>query len=306
MTEAWATVQVCDHDLEVSSFGVVRRLPDMWVYSQRNQRGYRYIQVMCQGKPKNILVHRLVMLAFCGPDNREVNHKNGRKDDNRLENLEYMTRSENVQHAWDTGLQPRKRGGRDQNGKHKQRLPTKRKFVGFRATDAERAKLERIASCRECGLSEALRALLQEAKESGVSESAQEAQEAMSGIDVVQGALDVGQAADWITPLSGMIRGGRVFIVRQDEISVAEVWALLSGAGVRWYADQVMSLDGDRVYIFRVSDEDAPTVRALLGFAEPAAQGGGYSTWWMWALLVAVFVVALTLGALWAAAGGAL
>lgn len=129
----------------------------------------------------------------------------------------------------------------------------------------------------------------------------------MSGIDVVQKVLDVGQAADWITPLSGMIRGGRVFIVRQDEISVAEVWALLSGAGVRWYADQVMSLDGDRVYVFRVADEDAPTVRDLLGFADPAAAaGGGYSVWWMWALLLAVFVVALTLGALWAAAGGAL
>ena len=166
MTEAWATVQVYDHKIEVSSFGVVRRLSDMWIYSQHNQRGYRYIRLKCKGRQRNIFVHRLVMLAFCGPDDREVNHKNGRKDDNRLENLEYMTRSENIQHAWDTGLQPRKRGGRERNGKHKQRLPTKSKFVGFRATDAEREKLERIAAYLECSLSEALRTLLQEAKES--------------------------------------------------------------------------------------------------------------------------------------------
>lgn len=102
--------------------------------------------------------------------------------------------------------------------------------------------------------------------------------------DAVQGALDVGQAADWITPIYGMARGGRVFVVRQSEISVVEVQALLSGAGVRWYADRVLPVDGDRLYAFRVADDDAPAVRSLLGYSEPtvAATSGGGSGWWAW------------------------
>ena len=122
--------------------------------------------------------------------------------------------------------------------------------------------------------------------------------------DAVQAVLDVGQAADWITPVYGMVRGGRVFVVRQSEISVAEVQALLSGAGVHRYAEQVLPVDGDRLYVFRVADEDAPAVRSLLGFAEPATSGSAWG-WWAWVAVV-LLVMAFTLGMLWAVAGGAL
>lgn len=50
------------------------------------------------------MVHRCVLAAFIGCDDRQVNHKNGIKSDNRLENLEYVTSSENVKHAYRTGL----------------------------------------------------------------------------------------------------------------------------------------------------------------------------------------------------------
>ena len=46
------------------------------------------------------------MLAFIGESNLEVNHINGIKADNRLENLEYCSRSENIQHAYNSGLSP--------------------------------------------------------------------------------------------------------------------------------------------------------------------------------------------------------
>lgn len=50
-------------------------------------------------------VHRLVARAFLGEANgRDVNHINGNKHDDRLQNLEYLSRGENHRHAYRTGL----------------------------------------------------------------------------------------------------------------------------------------------------------------------------------------------------------
>lgn len=56
---------------------------------------------------KSILIHRLMMLCFYPIDNPElydVNHKDGDKKHNELYNLEWTTRSENIIHAYNTGL----------------------------------------------------------------------------------------------------------------------------------------------------------------------------------------------------------
>lgn len=69
-----------------------------------------YWQVTLNGKQWR--VHRLVMLAFVGPcpERMEVNHINGIKDDNRLCNLEYVTRKQNMKHAYSQGLKKRPKG----------------------------------------------------------------------------------------------------------------------------------------------------------------------------------------------------
>lgn len=56
-------------------------------------------------KINNKLVHRLVAQAYISnPNNKlEINHKNSIRDDNRVDNLEWATRSENNQHAWTYG-----------------------------------------------------------------------------------------------------------------------------------------------------------------------------------------------------------
>ena len=66
-------------------------------------KGASYPAVFFDGK--NHYVQRVIAEAFLGkPEGKETNHINGDKQDNRIENLEYLTASENMLHAYKTGL----------------------------------------------------------------------------------------------------------------------------------------------------------------------------------------------------------
>jgi hypothetical protein len=73
----------------------------------KDTNGYMKTQIWVNGKPKNVHQHRLIAEQFINnPENKkQVNHKNGIKDDNRIENLEWVTQSENAKHSFANGLQ---------------------------------------------------------------------------------------------------------------------------------------------------------------------------------------------------------
>ena len=75
--------------------------------------GYRVYRMTVDGVKKHVKGHRLVLSAWCcARDGLVVNHKNGNKLDNCLENLEWLTVAQNNSHAIDAGLLNPRLGGR--------------------------------------------------------------------------------------------------------------------------------------------------------------------------------------------------
>ncbi|MBR1807189.1 MAG: NUMOD4 motif-containing HNH endonuclease [Selenomonadaceae bacterium] len=84
-----------------------------------NKDGYLKVGMTKDGKKKSFIFHVLVAQAFVpNPDGKpEVNHIDGNKQNNRPENLEWVTHHENMKHAWRNGLYEKVRGKRSPRAK---------------------------------------------------------------------------------------------------------------------------------------------------------------------------------------------
>jgi hypothetical protein len=107
--EVWKDVVGYEGLYRISNQGTVCRLyknGKVNFMTPRILNGYWRVKLCNCNTQKEYFLHRLIAQAFIpNPDNKpEINHINGIKTDNRIENLEWVTRSENAIHATKTGL----------------------------------------------------------------------------------------------------------------------------------------------------------------------------------------------------------
>lgn len=111
--EEWKDVKGYEGLYQISNLGRVRSFIEAGSHRRCDEprilktpvssgTGYRVCGLYKNGVRKTALVHRMVAEAFIdNQDNKpQVNHKNGARDDNRVDNLEWVTCSENVKHGF--------------------------------------------------------------------------------------------------------------------------------------------------------------------------------------------------------------
>jgi hypothetical protein len=116
MTEYWKKIKGYEDSYEVSNLGRIKSLirnPEI-ILKPNKVRGYLQVGLFNGNSvQKKCLVHRLVAEAFLINPHRKphVNHKDGNKANNLIDNLEWVTGQENMLHAYDSGLVKNGLGG---------------------------------------------------------------------------------------------------------------------------------------------------------------------------------------------------
>ena len=111
VSEIWRPCFNYENKYEVSNKGKIRKIKTKReLKGHISTKGYRRVSLSKNNQNINRTVHRLIIQSFIGDvPNKVVNHINGIKTDNRLENLEWVTISENTRHSFDNELQIQKK-----------------------------------------------------------------------------------------------------------------------------------------------------------------------------------------------------
>lgn len=103
--EIWVDIPDYEGLYKISNFGNVLSVKRNIILKKRiTYQGYIRYVLFKNGESKEFIAHRLVLKSFCGDSKLDVNHIDGVKNNNYLDNLEYCTKSENTLHAIRIGL----------------------------------------------------------------------------------------------------------------------------------------------------------------------------------------------------------
>ena len=113
MNEVWADIKGLEGLFQISTLGRVKSLPRLKgngkgvfltkeiILKPATSKGYKFVYMQAYNEKRRAYVHRLVADAFIeNPEGKpDVNHKDGDPANNNVENLEWCTESENIQHC---------------------------------------------------------------------------------------------------------------------------------------------------------------------------------------------------------------
>ena len=107
--EIWRDIKGYEGHYQISNLGNAKSFKFGKILALKTAKtihGYLYFTLCKNGFAKKIVVHRLVAIVFISnPQNKIcINHKNGIKTDNKVDNLEWVTYKENYIHALKNGL----------------------------------------------------------------------------------------------------------------------------------------------------------------------------------------------------------
>lgn len=132
------------------------------ILAQGDIRGYKSVDLKVNGGRKTMRVHRIVAMAFIGKPYKEmVNHIDGNKTNNTVENLEWATRSENELHAYATGL---KKSSNLQKRKASEANKKRRTLSDETIRYIRNSKLSQYEMAKELGISRANVGLIRQRK----------------------------------------------------------------------------------------------------------------------------------------------
>ena len=116
MMEIWKPIKNYENLYEISNLGRIRKIGgknqfgnykvDKMITPYKNEKGYLRVGLSKNNQRKVIKLHRLVAEAYIpNPDNLpEINHKDGNKLHNCVDNLEWCTHKQNIKHSWENNL----------------------------------------------------------------------------------------------------------------------------------------------------------------------------------------------------------
>jgi len=133
MNEQWKDIKNFEGHYQVSDMGRIKSLEreiikkdkkkskvkETILKGSKDTKGYIQVELKKDGKRNIKMIHRLVAEAFLekpkGKD--QINHKDGNKENNKLDNLEWCTCQENIKHAWENKLNKARYGEEHPNHK---------------------------------------------------------------------------------------------------------------------------------------------------------------------------------------------